>query len=372
MERGLARRRQSRGRNRQIAAPEQNERPTILILLGQILLFLTVSLATFVSFDRLSRVNFQQPPPPCPACPLIPAGQNFSWINYIPRFHGREESNNKAGTPLYPAWKIFNASDASAEWADPVLPTEEESIVCLLRIKRSYRALNALWHPDRASPPTKESIGGLRTLLALSDQQLTVVNQVLNQAYNDAIFGCMTAAQKSAWLNRLTDRSPAEWYALEAYDVASEKPVDGVDPSDPGFDLTVQEYVHVRHCMEREQVPWEVALRDLREKRRSLFWRCRMVVERMAEKLRLAEGARGRQDGFRSQAGPGLERSLRRQRVLEHMMERTGALGGCVDALRGHEKPWWETKGFNISMCEAVWPEEQQRRKESEILDESL
>ncbi|KAK8153326.1 hypothetical protein BC567DRAFT_213015 [Phyllosticta citribraziliensis] len=295
-------------------------------------------------FIHLDFIN----PPSCPACPLIPAGENFSWINYVPQIRTFEKSYNGRAGSLYPAWEVFNASGASASWANPVLPTNEESIVCRRRIRRGHRLLIALWHPDRASPATNGSVGGLRTLLDLSNQQLRVVSQIIQQAYNDAVFGCMTAAQKSTWLNHLTARLPAEWDTLDAFDVTSEDIVDRADPTDMGLDLTTREYVHVTQCMEREGVPWEVALHKLRQQRRTLWFRCKMVVEQVVSVL---SGRAGRhQDEFRHPGGPALERTLRRQRALESLMERTGALNGCLDTGEKQTRPWWERKDFDPSM----------------------
>ncbi|KAK7530984.1 uncharacterized protein J3D65DRAFT_662447 [Phyllosticta citribraziliensis] len=270
------------------------------------------------------------------------------WINYVPQIRTFEKSYNGRAGSLYPAWEVFNASGASASWANPVLPTNEESIVCRRRIRRGHRLLIALWHPDRASPATNGSVGGLRTLLDLSNQQLRVVSQIIQQAYNDAVFGCMTAAQKSTWLNHLTARLPAEWDTLDAFDVTSEDIVDRADPTDMGLDLTTREYVHVTQCMEREGVPWEVALHKLRQQRRTLWFRCKMVVEQVVSVL---SGRAGRhQDEFRHPGGPALERTLRRQRALESLMERTGALNGCLDTGEKQTRPWWERKDFDPSM----------------------
>ncbi|KAK7509152.1 uncharacterized protein IWZ02DRAFT_437853 [Phyllosticta citriasiana] len=291
-------------------------------------------------------------PPPCPRpqpCPLVPAGGNFSWIEYIPRITpGKLQKSLPRDKHIPPAWHVFNVSDASVSWANPLLPTDEESVTCRRRINRQARQLRALWHPDRASQ------SGLRTLLDLSDRQLIVVDQIIQQAYNDAMFGCMTAAQKSTWVNALTDKqSVDEWDAVDADDIMNMMPTtdEAEDPRDPGLDLSTAEFIHVRQCMERQGIVWAQALYQLRLQRRGLWERCKSSIEQAVTKLVGPD----RKPFWEELAH---KRALRRQQVVAALMKRTGVLNGCQteddddDDDDDFGTAWWERRDFDQNLCD--------------------
>ncbi|KAK7540038.1 uncharacterized protein J3D65DRAFT_666697 [Phyllosticta citribraziliensis] len=296
------------------------------VLLGALasaLIFVVISRSFSGPLCQTTQTTQREPPEPCP---LVPTGTTFSWIEYIPRTSYGAAAKKDS---ICPAWDVFNASDMAVSWERPLLPTEDEARDCHRHISWSYRKLRALWHSDRAEPPTATSIGALRRLLNLSRPQLDLIAHTLEQAYQDASFCCMTSTEKSTWLNTMTDKQPSLWDVGEMDDVTNDLEGVAADPSDLGLDLAPSEYAHVQHCMERKGTSWAHELHRMRQQRRTLWHQCKTYVESFVD-VHIRKSTKEHKP---------TQRARMRQSVLNHFMKRTGALDGCRD---GVLRPWWE------------------------------
>ncbi|KAK7540060.1 uncharacterized protein J3D65DRAFT_666717 [Phyllosticta citribraziliensis] len=205
------------------------------------------------------------PPPPtlvCPAPPMLPQADAFDWMFQLPRLCPRLD-----GAQMHP-WTLFGTPvNLTDSWQNARAPNSTESRACLRAVRKGYRRVRALWHPDRvAKPPTSTAPGGpqstpgLRAVFNLSERHLLIVAGVLDDAYTAARFQCLQNEQKSRYLDVLADGED-----LDVDDMMDDGPVS----PDEAMDMDDHDYFKLIFMAERLSKPFHTVADCFRQLRRS-------------------------------------------------------------------------------------------------------